>query len=674
MMLGLIVLVADHQTPDPVVSASSHDASSTIAELTSSDDASRTPHWRTTGQATGAAVTVSWAKSVSIGRIDVRAASDPALAIADAYLTFSDGSSLAVRSDGNGDLSTSFRERRVRWARFTVSAPRSPAAAAVGLSTLRFSDDDALQLESADAENDVANAVTASSSTPATPPGGLVDRTPAPEPADLGASWRSAEAGPQWVEIGWTRPREVAVVQIYGSPDADGRVASGRLEFGDGSVIKVGAVLAGGAAPTTVAFMPRVVTSLRFRTDSPDPVSLREIVVSDVGRKPEMPDPGTGTVITPQAGNTCAVPAEPTTATSGPRLVCPPPGSAVGERLRVVVTAAPSASIEATAWRADANLSGTGEVASLARTTTGPSGYGQIELDTQRLLHGPVTIRLDVAGSTEPLYVQVVNNSGVRQAPDASGQANGMTMAWADEFVGPLSISQSGRGTTYAATKPSYSGPSEFGGAVFADPGWNTDTLGTVNQDYLRIRATDLPGDRPDPLNWERKYLGGIISSAAIGGSGFSAQYGYFEARILGAPGKGTWPAFWALSGQSLVDPKMPTGELDVVELYGHDGRSSCHSIHSWIAGTDLPEIRCVYDNGIDDWALQWHTYGARMTPTGTTFYVDGREVASLSTPISAEEPFYFMVNLSMGGGWPTDLSRTGGTADMYVDYVRVFV
>jgi hypothetical protein len=31
------------------------------------------------------------------------------------------------------------------------------------------------------------------------------------------------------------------------------------------------------------------------------------------------------------------------------------------------------------------------------------------------------------------------------------------------------------------------------------------------------------------------------------------------------------------------------------------------------------------------------------------------------------------MIDLATGGGWPVDLCRYNGLADMYVDYVRVY-
>lgn len=52
----------------------------------------------------------------------------------------------------------------------------------------------------------------------------------------------------------------------------------------------------------------------------------------------------------------------------------------------------------------------------------------------------------------------------------------------------------------------------------------------------------------------------------------------------------------------------------------------------------------------------------------------DNIEVGRHETmPLSKKKSFFFLINLATGGGWPVDLSRTGGLADMYVDYVRVY-
>ena len=74
------------------------------------------------------------------------------------------------------------------------------------------------------------------------------------------------------------------------------------------------------------------------------------------------------------------------------------------------------------------------------------------------------------------------------------------------------------------------------------------------------------------------------------------------------------------------------------------------------------------------DGARHGHVYGARVTPDGTvTYYVDGTQVSRLHGLVDADQPFYFLLDLAMGGGWPEDLGATGGISDMYVDYVRVY-
>ncbi len=73
-------------------------------------------------------------------------------------------------------------------------------------------------------------------------------------------------------------------------------------------------------------------------------------------------------------------------------------------------------------------------------------------------------------------------------------------------------------------------------------------------------------------------------------------------------------------------------------------------------------------------WFEAFHTYGCRITETNTMYYCDHVEVGRHATfPHSKQRPFFFLINLATGGGWPVDLSRYDGVADMYVDYVRVY-
>jgi beta-glucanase (GH16 family) len=164
------------------------------------------------------------------------------------------------------------------------------------------------------------------------------------------------------------------------------------------------------------------------------------------------------------------------------------------------------------------------------------------------------------------------------------------------------------------------------------------------------------------------------VSSARIGASGFSAQYGYFEARMLAPAGTGSWPAFWMLDTEAARDPSQGQGEVDAVELYGHNPIGACHTIHNWGPGDDHDaDGRCLDDHELGDWALMWHTYGVQIRPDGADMFIDGVPVASLDGLERHDLPYFFMVNMALGGGWPVDLGPTGGELELYVDWVRVY-
>jgi beta-glucanase (GH16 family) len=71
--------------------------------------------------------------------------------------------------------------------------------------------------------------------------------------------------------------------------------------------------------------------------------------------------------------------------------------------------------------------------------------------------------------------------------------------------------------------------------------------------------------------------------------------------------------------------------------------------------------------------ALQWHVYAVDVKPSGITYYIDGKMVAVAPSVPGDDDPLFFLVNLAMGGGWPIDLSPVGGSAAVYVDWVRVY-
>jgi beta-glucanase (GH16 family) len=66
-----------------------------------------------------------------------------------------------------------------------------------------------------------------------------------------------------------------------------------------------------------------------------------------------------------------------------------------------------------------------------------------------------------------------------------------------------------------------------------------------------------------------------------------------------------------------------------------------------------------------------FHTYGMLWTSSLMTFYFDGAVICQTPTPSIMNQPYYPIVDLGLGGGWPT--SQTPQQSDMIVQYVRVY-
>ena len=135
---------------------------------------------------------------------------------------------------------------------------------------------------------------------------------------------------------------------------------------------------------------------------------------------------------------------------------------------------------------------------------------------------------------------------------------------------------------------------------------------------------------------------------------------------------------------------QVPSDELDVIEAYGGEGpgKPNCQgkymiASHYWLQDTDGPkqpgfygpiDMRKLPGGGGSSWWEAMHIYGVRIGKEDTVYYGDNIEVARHKTArLSGREPICFYINLATGGGWPVDLSRYDGIADMYVDYVCVY-
>jgi hypothetical protein len=343
--------------------------------------------------------------------------------------------------------------------------------------------------------------------------------------------------------------------------------------------------------------------------------------------------------------------------------------------------------ITARCWKASGKF---GSDSVVATVTLDPKGQGQFTFPSDLYPHGPITLRLSgtYGKFKDTCYLQLYNQGGIawnegipKEPPPA---AKGLTLAFADDFKGPLSISSTDPKALYYDHKPP-NGYQDFSQHTFTGRESPKNPFAQMDT-YLRIRASD------------KTNASGLISSMKNDASGLKVSLPcYFECRFVGPNAVGAWPGFWLMTDYmtdyKLKGDKTPVDEIDIIEAYGGEGPGSPNADdsymitpHCWNQGEAGLKIEKKAFEGMHNpvhmrkygipstWFETFHTYGCKITETETIYYCDDIELGRHETlPICKEKPLFFMVSLATGGGWPVDLSRYNGQADLYVDFIRVY-
>jgi hypothetical protein len=376
-------------------------------------------------------------------------------------------------------------------------------------------------------------------------------------------------------------------------------------------------------------------------------------------------------------------------ASARPKVFVSSPGycSDVRGDTPIVLSAAGFKQVSVKCWKQG---EGFGSEATVGQVDLDEAGHGSVVFPAEQYPHGPITLTLTggEGKSSDHCYLQLYNKGGVswnEQMPKGPPPgAKGMALVFADDFSAPLSISSSDPKATYYDHKPP-GGYQDFSTLTFRSNEPGKSPFAQVDS-YLRIRAD------------AKAHSAGIISSIKNDGSGIKARVPcYFECRFIGPNAIGTWPGFWLMTdymtGYDALREKTPADELDVIEAYGGEGPHEPNAgdtymitPHCWNQGQTGKSLEKIAFDGMHNpchmrkfgipstWFQSLHTYGCKVTETDTIYYCDDVEVGRHATfPLSKTQPIFFMIDLATGGGWPVDLSRYDGVADMYVKYVRVY-
>jgi beta-glucanase (GH16 family) len=148
-------------------------------------------------------------------------------------------------------------------------------------------------------------------------------------------------------------------------------------------------------------------------------------------------------------------------------------------------------------------------------------------------------------------------------------------------------------------------------------------------------------------------------------------KYGRIEARIKGAPGLGTWNAFWSLGADDSTNIWPSCGEIDFTELVGKspsDVLGYSHGLVSWGAG------RGNTTTLTSPWSDDYHTYAVDWLPDQLTWYVDGVPygvVDKTDLDWRYDHEFYLIFNLAMGGNLGGTIDPGLNQTQMKIDWVR---
>lgn len=155
----------------------------------------------------------------------------------------------------------------------------------------------------------------------------------------------------------------------------------------------------------------------------------------------------------------------------------------------------------------------------------------------------------------------------------------------------------------------------------------------------------------------------------------FSFQYGKAEIRAKLPASKGTWPAIWLL-GDSHPYVGWPfCGEIDIMEQRGQlvDKSYVLGTVHWDANGSDASHS--VDSSTLDSPSTNWHIYTLDWTDEYIKISVNDDHYYKINTNNSMpfDAPFFFIVNIAIGGTLGGNVDPNFSEDTMEIDYIRVY-
>ena len=247
----------------------------------------------------------------------------------------------------------------------------------------------------------------------------------------------------------------------------------------------------------------------------------------------------------------------------------------------------------------------------------------------------------------------------------ASLTAQDWQLVWSDEFATE----------TLDTTKWEYM----YGtGAEFGLQGWGNNELQyyTDREENIFLENGKLHIRALNESYRTRNYTSARIRTK--GKADF--RYGKFEIRAKLPEGQGLWPAIWMLPTENVYGGWPQSGEIDIMELVGHEPNVVHGTIHYGPSWPDNRSRGWYYTLDEGNFSDDFHVFTIVWTPTRITWYMDDNffffvtpgNVSPYIWPF--DEKFHFLLNVAVGGTWPGNPDGTTEfPQEMVVDWIRVY-
>ncbi len=275
------------------------------------------------------------------------------------------------------------------------------------------------------------------------------------------------------------------------------------------------------------------------------------------------------------------------------------------------------------------------------------------------------TVLESVEAEENPLVINHLREEVVGYFYRARELSSQWVLVWSDEFEG----GQLDRSKWANDVNANGGGNNEL--QYYTDEVQNT----FVENGKLVLQALDSGYSGIEGI---KSYSSGKVHSKFRG----AWAYGRIEVRAKLPIGQGIWPAIWMLPMPNEYGGWASSGEIDIMELLGHEPSTVHGTIHYGNAWPNNTSNGGSYELSEGTFADAFHTFAIEWEFGEIRWYVDG-ELYRTSTnwfsvngvfPAPFDKPFYIIMNVAVGGDWPgSPNATTPFPAKMEVDWVRVY-